>query len=258
MSHQRFSLQFREALWETHDRRCIYSKTSLLFSEMEVDHVIPEQLLSDPPTLANLKLEMGLLPSFDVLGYENLAPSCRKCNGEKHGRPFPPGYGMIALGQVAEKLPLLRAAIDRKRQDRDLDNTLRHIARSLDKGLFSPDDLLKGIEIIRKHPNGIHGSSPNAPPASPETREAEIRFSRVGQLRWAPDASASMLKNGYSADQVNDMIYRALKNGSIMAERVLVKERPTYMIRVRPDVRVVFSVVDDFLLVTSFHRKLST
>lgn len=257
MSNQQLSLQFREALWDVHDQRCLYCKTSLLFTEMEVDHVIPEQLLSSPSTLANLKVEMGLLPSFDVLGYENLAPSCRKCNGQKHGRPFPAGYGMIALGQVAGKLPALRAAIERKRQDRDLDNTLRHIARSLDKGLFSPDDLMQGIEIIRKHPNGICGSSPNAPPASPEVRTANIHFSRVAQLRWAPDALASMNKSGYSVDQVNDMIYSAAQNGSLMAKRILLGKWPAYEVRVRPDARVIFSIVDDVLVVCSFYRKRS-
>jgi 5-methylcytosine-specific restriction endonuclease McrA len=87
MSQQRFSLQFREALWDVHDHRCIYCMMSLLFMEMEVDHVVPEQLLSDPPMLAKLTLEMALASSFDVLGYENLAPSCGDCNGKKHGRP---------------------------------------------------------------------------------------------------------------------------------------------------------------------------
>ncbi|MGB5901716.1 MAG: hypothetical protein WBH00_02605 [Xanthobacteraceae bacterium] len=225
--------------------------------EMEVDHVMPEQLLSDPLALAKLKLEMGLTSAFNVLGYENLGPSCRDCNGKKHGRPFPAGYGSIVLGKIAEKLPALQEAIDRKRQDRDLDNTLRHIARSLDSGRFSHEDLLKGIDILRKFPNGISGSSPSARPASPELREANIQFSSVSRLHWMPEAKAAMSENGYSADRVNNMIYHAVMDGLLAAKRIAGVTAPTYRLRIAPDLRVVFTVTEDTVHVVSVHRKRS-
>jgi hypothetical protein len=44
MAQQKFSNSFREALWEAYGKKCFHCTGELLFADMQVDHIIPEQL----------------------------------------------------------------------------------------------------------------------------------------------------------------------------------------------------------------------
>ena len=72
MSKQTFDAETREAIWTAYGRKCVYTGVLLDLHSMQIDHVIRESLLDDPPALERLKGSRGLPPDFDVLGFENL------------------------------------------------------------------------------------------------------------------------------------------------------------------------------------------
>jgi len=62
----------RAAVYQKYNGHCAYCGREILFKQMQVDHFWP-QFLSH--------LQSGL----DNNAFENLMPSCQKCNNHKHG-----------------------------------------------------------------------------------------------------------------------------------------------------------------------------
>src|SRR4051812_21382629 len=101
MAQQSFSLEDREALWQAHVGVCFYCRHSLDIEAMEIDHFVPESMLDLSPEDRLRELaERGLEPSFDIQGFENLAPSCRPCNSRKTDNRFERGQLFIVLAQL--------------------------------------------------------------------------------------------------------------------------------------------------------------
>src|SRR3984893_18637597 len=98
MAQQKFNFFERRAIWEAHGKRCAYCGDRMPFGQLEIDHILSEALL-DSDELCNRVLgEQGLSAEFTLHGYENLQPSCRRCNARKLAEPFPAGRTAIALG----------------------------------------------------------------------------------------------------------------------------------------------------------------
>ncbi len=75
-----FSREERYSVFTTHGEKCYLGKEPLVFSTMEVDHVIPESLLQSPSLLADTLHTLGLPPSFNLNSFLNWLPICRSCN----------------------------------------------------------------------------------------------------------------------------------------------------------------------------------
>jgi hypothetical protein len=84
-----------------HGERCYMCGCPLDLKTMEVDHVIPESLQSDPERLAEVLLSFGRPTTFSLNSYENWMPSCRPCNGRKLALVFEPTPLIQALLQKA-------------------------------------------------------------------------------------------------------------------------------------------------------------
>lgn len=80
----------RRAIWEVGGKACAYCGDPLEYSEVEVDHIIPQSVEDDLNRWAAVRQEYQLDATFDLNGLENFAPSCSRCNGRKssflHGR----------------------------------------------------------------------------------------------------------------------------------------------------------------------------
>lgn len=83
MSKQKFSIEQREAIYQAYSGKCMYCGKSMDIREFEIDHILPESLLNDKGELHKTLNEFGLLVDFNILGYENLLPTHKKCNGTK-------------------------------------------------------------------------------------------------------------------------------------------------------------------------------
>ena len=239
MANQRFSNAFREALWEAHGQRCIYCSRPVAFRAMEIDHVIPESLLGDPSALHAMLQRLGVAPGFDLLGFENLAAACSPCNQDKLDRPLADGALMIKLAQVAARIPQLQAGLARMRQERDLDNTLRHIARSLEANRFTPEELLKGLDFVRRMPGGIYGASPSAPPSSPEERRGGTRIRDESRIMWTEAALDDMRALKLNAGELNDLLYRSVQAQSFDVKKLALND-DLFELRAAPEIRLIF------------------
>src|SRR5882762_6248935 len=110
--------QERFALYLVGRERCIWCSQPILYSEMEVEHIVPKYLQGDE--LSQTLALHGLPPDYDLDALENLAPSCGKCNGLK-GIRTPPDRPIIAImldaGIVRAHAIRDRAKVSIERQD---------------------------------------------------------------------------------------------------------------------------------------------
>src|ERR1039457_7209173 len=89
MAKQRLPRSDRQAFWEAYDHRCAYCDESIRWTDLVIDHIIPESLLEKPLKLASVQSEFGLGKDFDLRGDLNLVPVCARCNKEKSDRLYP-------------------------------------------------------------------------------------------------------------------------------------------------------------------------
>lgn len=77
----------RVAIWEAHGRRCAYTGDPIRFTDLEIDHVVPQRLRQRPEELRQTLHALKLPPDFDLDGIENLLPSSGRANRQKGGSP---------------------------------------------------------------------------------------------------------------------------------------------------------------------------
>lgn len=253
MSEQRFTNIFRECLWLTYSEKCFYCQRPLAFSVMKIDHVIPESLKSKHKELNSLKTRLGLPNDFDVLGFENLVPSCEDCNKNKSDIPLADGALMIQLAQVKKKVPLLEERLQKKGKERSLDQTLRCIIRSVEAEKFTDEDLIKHLEFYRKHPNGISGSSGNAPPASPEERAWGMHIAINEGIIWTDESMNELQKLNLDAEHINNLIFNTVISRSKFEIKKL--NGTDFILRFMPNYRITFRLTDKGVMVLSIYSK---
>jgi|GEM_PF-5719101 len=211
MSIQRFTGAFREVLWVAHHERCFYCKRPLAFMVMEIDHLLPEALLKNKQELKAIITRLGQPDDFNILGFENLVPSCEPCNKEKSSLLLADGAVSIQLAKVKNCIPKIEALLEKRAQERSLDNTLRHIVRSLEAGKFTQEELTYELEILRRFPDGFRGSSPDAPPVSPDTAKFNMFISEESRILWSETALMQIQKLDLDAGKINEYLYRAVE-----------------------------------------------
>jgi 5-methylcytosine-specific restriction endonuclease McrA len=190
MAQQKFSADFRNALWEAHGRRCIYCRKPLLFSDMRIDHVIPEHLVhGDPDRRIAILQGIGLPANFDIQGNANLAPSCEQCNSEKSGDLLIEGTNPVTLTRVAKALSKLQKLLQQQKSAKDLDQAILIIVRALEHQKFTAEDFIDRLKEV-------------FPGMIPEERQFEVNRELQVDVRtwsWIEAVSDSVFKGGFSA-----------------------------------------------------------
>ena len=99
----------RYAIWQAHDRRCLYTGEYLEdFKALEIDHIIPEStpadILAEKIRIHNLGNDFNVKTSLT-----NLAPSTRLANAKKGKDPFPLQRETYYLEIVSRKVEQVKA-----------------------------------------------------------------------------------------------------------------------------------------------------
>ena len=131
----------RAAIWRAHNQRCIYCTELVSFSDLDIDHIIPNSLLDRQQELVRLKEEYGLSKTFDIDGLSNLVPSHRHCNLQKLGQVLPKNRALHFLSIAEAKTPKAQKIEKEIRRQIERDNVTVLLQVALDKGLLSPGQL---------------------------------------------------------------------------------------------------------------------
>ncbi len=198
---------------------------------------------------------LGLPRSFDIRGYENLAPSCVPCNRDKGDNILARGYINIILAKIAARIDKVKEILEKKKAAQTLDTILRNVSRSLEAEVFTEEDFLKRLRLILRFPDGIRGSKLPTYLHSPEQRISRIYIDNLPQVRLAKRAVDAMESRGIDTRKLSEMILRAVAANDVYA-LALPRNRvgPVYELRLK-DTRIVFAKNDDVITVLSVFGK---
>lgn len=131
----------RHAIWTVHREECYICKEPLPFKELEIDHVIPKFLKENPAELAEVKKQFGLQDAFDIDGFENLLPSCRKCNQRKGSKPWKPSpLIQMTLDNASDKAADVLRVIDKTLKTKNVEKALIALQALHESGELTPED----------------------------------------------------------------------------------------------------------------------
>ncbi|WP_157628296.1 HNH endonuclease [Ensifer sp. BR816] len=134
MPRYTFSTVERFAVFKVHGPKCYMCGEPITLKTMQVDHVIPEHLLSDPNRLAANLTELGLPLDFDLNSYENWLPCCGSCNNEKRGNVYGPVHIHLAyLKRAGAKAADCVALAAEWKVDAEIDKALAYLEAASEK-----------------------------------------------------------------------------------------------------------------------------
>lgn len=159
MSKQKFPQNLRLAIWSAHNKRSGYENAPITFTEMEIDHIVPERVLLNPKEeneFEKWKKKYSLDDNFKIQGIENLCPSTREFNLQKSDNGLydkTNAYerfivkALIKAKQLAPKIEDLRKKF---KKEFDLRNALKiaRIKEEVEKGNLDLKALiLNGLRV---------------------------------------------------------------------------------------------------------------
>jgi hypothetical protein len=106
---------------------------------MEVDHVIPQDLLDDPAEFDRIKAFLGLPAHFEINGYGNWRPCCGPCNKRKRAFVYEQsGWYTMVLAETARKADEAERLETKILTDRSIANAVGVLRRAKAKGGLKP------------------------------------------------------------------------------------------------------------------------
>lgn len=261
MSEQSFSQVFREGLWKAHGEKCIYCRRTILFNEMVIDHVIPENLKDSQERLQEVIISHSLASGFDVLGDDNLAPSCAPCNTQKGGDILPPGQVAIIHTKLRNKLGDVYKFSNGRQGARELEGVLRSISRSLEQGKFTIDQLNdalrnqftdKPVSLSKLTLDSDVMNSLNVDHIDWRVRAGAKR--EADEIRFTAHAISRAAERDISLVEVINAIKSGLAEATF-ARKIRDEGRDTtYSIRTKNGLEVIYKYIEDAVhIVTMYH-----
>jgi 5-methylcytosine-specific restriction endonuclease McrA len=151
MRKRQFSDEERYAVYTVHAEKCYLCGVPVDLLSMEVDHVIPEALLDDPPKLAAVLAAYALPGNFDLQSFANWMPACGPCNNRKRSRVFDPTPRVqLELRIAAEKAPKAAALAAEVVSSQRLTRSWNAIKRAAAGGYLGEDIHAAIIEFVRQ------------------------------------------------------------------------------------------------------------
>jgi 5-methylcytosine-specific restriction endonuclease McrA len=157
MAKRAFSRAERWAVYQTHDAHCYICKQPISFTEMHVDHVVPERLLNDGAVLRSVLEALGLPPNFAINDFSNWLPACLPCNLAKGSTPFDPApIILIQFRRAKERAEKARALAESLQTDRAVDQAIVAVEAAADRHALDLRRLQPLLQIfVERHPEAM-------------------------------------------------------------------------------------------------------
>lgn len=141
MSDYRFSESEKVAIWTADDKRCFYDRTPVLYSDLQIDHIVPEGI-----SAAKLSELRPLLPqNFDLNSIGNWATCHQGCNRRKGALLFESNALLYYLQMANKRAPKVRKILDEFCVARENEKLLSTLAVRIERGHLSRAAVLSAI-----------------------------------------------------------------------------------------------------------------
>lgn len=131
----------RVSLWIADGRKCFYEGEPLRYSEIQVDHIVPES--TSEAKLAELRGRLLLPDGFEINSIENWATCHQGCNLRKQNTIFEDNVLLFFLGIAKKRASKVQEIMQDFNRVRENDNLLSRLAVRLEKGHLTADEVLR-------------------------------------------------------------------------------------------------------------------
>ena len=150
MKKYKFSNAQRFAIYVTHREKCYLCTKPIDLKTMEVDHIIPESLLSDEEKLKKALNAFDLKKDFDINSYENWLPSCGPCNRKKLSDVFEPTpIIQLMLKQARKKSEVVKKLVDKTESNQRIMKALTLLKKADEEGVLDEEVKREMIPLIQ-------------------------------------------------------------------------------------------------------------
>lgn len=152
MSKYTFSANQRFAVFTAHGQKCYMCSCMVDMQSMQIDHLIPEQLLDNPNHLKAVLDGLGRPNNFDLNSYENWLPSCGPCNAKKGSTVFDASpLVQIQLQKAANKAETAKKLENDALHNATLTKAINTVCRANEKTMLTKKQLEPLISSFKKH-----------------------------------------------------------------------------------------------------------
>lgn len=148
MTKYKFSTEQKCSIWKAYGKRCFYCTEPVLYSDLEIDHILPESLIDNPNELDTIKSDYGLDSDFSINSYYNWVPSHHTCNWRKAQIILPKETVLFYLGIVKNKIGKIKEIEKRFIRDREKEDILISLGIQVEKGLLSMKEVISFLDRI--------------------------------------------------------------------------------------------------------------
>ncbi|MBU4620917.1 MULTISPECIES: HNH endonuclease [Bacillus] len=133
--------EVRYALWQAHQRRCTICLEDLFnYSDLQVDHIIPEATFKDNKKVKKVINDFKLTLDFDFNGLENLRPAHHKCNNDKRNNDLPEEISSRLLRRAKGKIKEVKKHIKKFEEEAKYALSLEVIRKQLNEGKITTEE----------------------------------------------------------------------------------------------------------------------
>lgn len=138
--------EVRYALWQAHRRRCTICLEELFnYSDLQVDHIIPEATFKDEQKVKEAINNLKLPIDFDFNGLENLRPVHHKCNNDKRNNDLPEELTVRLLRRAKGKIKDVKRHIKKFEEEARYALSLEVIRKQLNEGQITLEEYVDRI-----------------------------------------------------------------------------------------------------------------
>src|SRR2546423_6718456 len=149
MKKHKFTIAEHFALWRVYGQKCFYCEQPLAFTEITIDHIIPEHIADDAEPLQVIKIQYGLGTDFSINDYCNWVPAHPHCNSGKGTTIFPPTPAfLMILEKVQRKGKQAKKEADRIKRDMKGGDVLGKLGIALQRGIVLKNDVMTVLNSI--------------------------------------------------------------------------------------------------------------
>jgi 5-methylcytosine-specific restriction endonuclease McrA len=148
MGKYRFSTFERLAIWEAFEKKCAYSREPISYSDLHIDHILPERLLQNPKELSAIKERLELGPEFAVNSYYNWIPTHSGFNLQKGGMTFDESTSRYFLEIAKKNYDKTVSVEQRYKRVAEQEKMLLPLSAAIESGAVSRDDALRYLGTL--------------------------------------------------------------------------------------------------------------
>lgn len=138
--------EVRYALWQAYQRKCAICLEDMFnYSDLEIDHIIPEAIFKDTKKANQIINTFNLPPEFNFNGLENLRPAHHKCNNDKRANKLPDEITAGLFRKASSKIKDVKKYIKKFDEEAKHALNIEVIRKQLNEGQITLEEYVDRI-----------------------------------------------------------------------------------------------------------------